>query len=501
MTRDALTMASNARTGARLLFGTHGSSVPTYLLGTGDRCIPQREAHLLAAINAGTYDALILDCFGEARDVFPIVQSVRREHPALPILGRVRSAEDEDLAAGFDGAFSDDVARGALEARVVVSRSRRWLRTRAMRAAVPTALIVSARDTERLQQGLRSAAFRACVCTSAKEALEQLRTQFCPVLLIDLALGAMPLGELLAAARRFDLRHVALAIVATDAAGGALAAMREGASGYLRVDAGRAEIQYVMRNVWAEWLVGGGRAREPQAITSVLVVEDDPAHADLIEELLSVPGERAYVLHRKARIEDAVQWARTHTPDVVLLDLGLPDSTGLESIARLQAELQQVPILVLTGAERALGATAISLGAEDFIGKDVLLAASHEPGADLRARIDYAVARRAARDRQFSRMQDMAVERELPWSSIHALPWPCALMETRGSVLFVNQAWATWTSRPESEWIGTAIDAVDLPGQDSGELHSPLLPRSVEARRVSRSSGGVWLLTPKANSL
>ncbi len=57
------------------------------------------------------------------------------------------------------------------------------------------------------------------------------------------------------------------------------------------------------------------------------------------------------------------------TFDVLLLDLGLPDSVGLSTIARARAIVQATPFVVLTGDE-ARGLEAIAAGADDFVGKD-----------------------------------------------------------------------------------------------------------------------------------
>ncbi len=107
---------------------------------------------------------------------------------------------------------------------------------------------------------------------------------------------------------------------------------------------------------------------------SVLVVEDDPGDFGLI---------RAHV-HRAglARREDqeAVIWAKTLAegvalarraePDVVLLDLSLPDSSGLDTVHSIRAALPGVPLVVLTGHDdKQLALDALHAGAQDYLVK------------------------------------------------------------------------------------------------------------------------------------
>jgi diguanylate cyclase (GGDEF)-like protein len=103
---------------------------------------------------------------------------------------------------------------------------------------------------------------------------------------------------------------------------------------------------------------------------ALLIIEDSPAERALVEaELADFPG-----VHRRlaASLGDAQREIDALAPDVVLLDLQLPDSHGLEGIARLQRRNPGLPIVVLSGfgADDLLVAReAVGLGAQDFIGK------------------------------------------------------------------------------------------------------------------------------------
>lgn len=112
----------------------------------------------------------------------------------------------------------------------------------------------------------------------------------------------------------------------------------------------------------------------PQAIDRppvVLVIEDEPGDAYLIRQQLLAQASDAFSVHladslgaAKSLIDD--QGLR---PDVVLLDLNLPDSSGTATVERCRL-LVQAPIVVLTGLDDVLATqVAIQSGAEDYLTK------------------------------------------------------------------------------------------------------------------------------------
>lgn len=105
----------------------------------------------------------------------------------------------------------------------------------------------------------------------------------------------------------------------------------------------------------------------------LLLVEDEVRTAAAVSELLSHSRSPRFVLHHVTTAAAAFD-ALTHSrPDVVLLDLGLPDASELESLARLQESVFEVPIVVLTGTrDPALADAALRSGAEDYLLKDAV---------------------------------------------------------------------------------------------------------------------------------
>jgi DNA-binding response OmpR family regulator len=109
---------------------------------------------------------------------------------------------------------------------------------------------------------------------------------------------------------------------------------------------------------------------------TVILIEDNDADAELIEGFLQPKTHLKYHVHRFRRLRDAEEFLRSgNTGVIVILDLGLPDSSGLYAIERIQkclpsvAAVSVVPIIVLTGSSEnnARGFEAIRLGAQDFL--------------------------------------------------------------------------------------------------------------------------------------
>ena len=101
----------------------------------------------------------------------------------------------------------------------------------------------------------------------------------------------------------------------------------------------------------------------------ILVVEDDPDHYHLIREHASA-GLAGALATRAEDLAEAERFARSSVFDIVLLDLGLPESRGLDTLTRATRMLPDLPIIVLTAQrDNRLGLGAVRLGAADFVDK------------------------------------------------------------------------------------------------------------------------------------
>lgn len=103
----------------------------------------------------------------------------------------------------------------------------------------------------------------------------------------------------------------------------------------------------------------------------VLLVEDDTADAHLLREMLRLVQTHQFELTQVARLEEAHKHLGGGDPDVVLLDLRLPDASGLEAVREVRRAASSVPIVVLTGLrDEVLAMEALREGAQDYLLKD-----------------------------------------------------------------------------------------------------------------------------------
>ena len=107
-----------------------------------------------------------------------------------------------------------------------------------------------------------------------------------------------------------------------------------------------------------------------QPTLKVLLIEDNPADARLIREALADARRTTFQLESAATLAAGQQRLVSGPVDIVLLDLSLPDSQGLETFRRLHHRWPQVPIVVLSGDEDdTVALTAVNEGAQDFLVK------------------------------------------------------------------------------------------------------------------------------------
>src|SRR3954447_13566746 len=124
----------------------------------------------------------------------------------------------------------------------------------------------------------------------------------------------------------------------------------------------------------------------------VLLVEDDDGDALIVEDLLEESAAAVTLLHVRT-LAEAMEVAAGH--DCALLDLNLPDATGIDALRRLRGAAVDLAILVLTGLDdERRGIEALAAGAQDYLIK------GHVDGALLSRSIRYAVERRRAEDAQ-----------------------------------------------------------------------------------------------------
>ncbi|NGZ77251.1 response regulator [Saccharibacillus alkalitolerans] len=107
-------------------------------------------------------------------------------------------------------------------------------------------------------------------------------------------------------------------------------------------------------------------ANETAAGARILIVDDEPQIRKLLKVTLAAHG---YAVHEAATGEEGVLQAPLCHPDLIVLDLGLPDLTGMEVLERIR-EWSGVPVIVLTAKDREEDKiAALDAGADDYVTK------------------------------------------------------------------------------------------------------------------------------------
>ncbi len=99
----------------------------------------------------------------------------------------------------------------------------------------------------------------------------------------------------------------------------------------------------------------------------ILVVEDTPAYAEALERTLALEGHRVFLA---TRAQEALARASAEAPDLVVLDLGLPDRDGYHVLRELRGRGNECPVLILSA--RSLESDKVEgfrLGADDYVTK------------------------------------------------------------------------------------------------------------------------------------
>jgi two-component system, OmpR family, alkaline phosphatase synthesis response regulator PhoP len=105
-------------------------------------------------------------------------------------------------------------------------------------------------------------------------------------------------------------------------------------------------------------------------VTKVLIVEDEPAQMQLTRQALESHG--TFHLNFASNAAEAFQRLNTEIPDLVLMDLGLPDCDGLDVTRRLKEDdrFRWIPVIILTGRSTVVDKiTGLEVGADDYLTK------------------------------------------------------------------------------------------------------------------------------------
>ena len=226
----------------------------------------------------------------------------------------------------------------------------------------------------------------------------------------------------------------------------------------------------------------------------LLLVEDNPGDARLTQMLLAEPGLPALPdLRWVQSIEAAIKTLESAAGcTAVLLDLGLPDSQGLDALLAVKPHVAQCPVVVLTGDDtEAVGLAAVAAGAQDFLVKgsfDAGLLRRCIGFAGQRKRMELALLQRSLQD-------DLTglPRRALLIDRLQEALKRCAREHSAGALLFVDldhfkqvndqhgHAGGDAVLRQVADRLRTSLRASDTAARVGGDEFVVLLPTVAHA--------------------
>jgi PAS domain S-box-containing protein len=165
----------------------------------------------------------------------------------------------------------------------------------------------------------------------------------------------------------------------------------------------------------------------------VLILEDHVLDAQVLRASLeNYPNYPFRVAHFPG-LKTAMDWLETNTPDVILLDLGLEDSHGLETLQKVHCRVPEIPLVVITGTlDEDLAGAALQAGAHDYLVKT-----EFRTGELVRA-IRYAIERHKISLAQQQSQQAIRQLEKRSTALIENAPDGIVLVSQEGSFLFAS---------------------------------------------------------------
>ncbi|MBI5684936.1 MAG: PAS domain S-box protein [Verrucomicrobia bacterium] len=235
----------------------------------------------------------------------------------------------------------------------------------------------------------------------------------------------------------------------------------------------------------------------PEGRIKILHIEDDRGSADVVRAMLSAAPGVMFDLEWTGRLDQGLERLAKGGVDVVLLDLGLPDSHGLDTFNRAHAADPRTAIIVFTVTDNEeMAIRAVHEGAQDYLSKSLIQGPA---GRLLLTRaIRYAVERRHAQE-------TLAEERRLLRNLIDSFPDHIYVKNTDSKFLMVNRVTARFFGKATPEEVIGKTDfdffphglAMQFREEEAAVFNSAQSLVNREAAVTDSSGRTRWVLTSK----
>ncbi len=180
----------------------------------------------------------------------------------------------------------------------------------------------------------------------------------------------------------------------------------------------------------------------PSDVIRVLLIEDNPGYAEVIRIMLEKVRDACFDVVSVRQLSEGLQGLSDEHIDVVLVDLKLPDSQGIDTFNKVYAKRPDVPIIVLTVTDNdELAFNAVQKGAQDYLVKD-------QVDAKLLVRaIRYGIERK--------RMEDMLLNAAQEWrTTFDGISDVLCLIDTERNIIRCNKAMTQFLNKSFADIIG-----------------------------------------------
>ncbi|RJP16170.1 MAG: hybrid sensor histidine kinase/response regulator [Candidatus Abyssobacteria bacterium SURF_5] len=202
---------------------------------------------------------------------------------------------------------------------------------------------------------------------------------------------------------------------------------------------------------------------------NILIIEDNPGDVRLVSELLSEISDLTFHIETSSRLEPGCRRLAQGGIDLVLLDLLLPDSEGLDTLRKVQECAPKVPIVVLTVIkDEELAVQALSLGAQEYLFKSEMNSGMLSRG------IKYSLKRKEL---------EMALRESEERFRLAAESYPSffVIYDKDRRILYMNERGMKLLGRRREEIIGKRDE--ELVSPEITQKYLPLMFKSMETRK------------------
>lgn len=222
-----------------------------------------------------------------------------------------------------------------------------------------------------------------------------------------------------------------------------------------------------------------------------LLVEDNESYSRLVVKMLGGADDAGFDIESAETLAKGISALEEKEFDLVLLDLQLPDSGGLNTFTEIHGRYPGIPVIVLTGtSDQETAVKAVQLGAQDYLIK------SEVDLTQLTRSIKYALERQREINRRKSTEQALSEEKERLAVTLASIGDGVITTDTEGKVTLINKIAERLTGWSHAEAEGKFIDEVFfLVNVETGEKKENPVSRAINADSIVGLESGTVLIT------